>query len=322
MGKSKSKSKRKPIPLVRPLKSRKLARTITTQFHVLTHARSSLPPSATAALKEIDDKLEELGGRKSYQEASQLNTSVFSTSKWVVGRLGAMGILEGKVLEKGEGSLTASNTSSNTTSTAASTKKPKKLKRRPISVLEVGCINTQLQDASRKPGVRMSVRSIDLRSTSSQVEVADFNALPIEEEEERYDAIVCSMVINCVPTAVSRGEMLTRLRRFTRVGGVVFLMLPLMCVNRSKYLDKPGFTGMLEDLKFEVREVKETPKILFYTLIKKEGDVFIKPQWRKVKERKGGGGKKYTGNEFAVCFEEAAVEGGGEVKKRTNKEGG
>ncbi|GMI23864.1 hypothetical protein TrCOL_g4462 [Triparma columacea] len=304
MGKSKSKSKRKPIPLVRPLKSRKLARTITTQFHVLTHARSSLPPSATAELKEIDDKLEELGGRKSYQEASQLNTSVFSTSKWVVGRLGAMGILEGKVLEE------------------TSTKKPKKLKRRPISVLEVGCINTQLQDASRKPGVRMNVRSIDLRSTSSQVEVADFNALPIEEEEERYDAIVCSMVINCVPTAVSRGEMLTRLRRFTKVGGVVFLMLPLMCVNRSKYLDKPGFTGMLEDLKFEVREVKETPKILFYTLIKKEGDVFIKPQWRKVKERKGGGGKKYTGNEFAVCFEEAAVEGGGEVKKGTNNEGG
>ncbi|GMI05624.1 hypothetical protein TrRE_jg7044 [Triparma retinervis] len=294
--------RRKPIPLVRPLKSRKLARTITTQFHVLTHARSALPLTATQELKEIDDKLEELGGRKSYQEASQLNTSVFSTSKWVVGRLGAMGILEGKVVSE---------------ATSKATKKSKKPHRRPISVLEVGCINTQLQDASRKPGVRMSVRSIDLRSTSSLVEVADFNALPPSLESCRYDAIVCSMVINCVPTPAERGEMLLRLRNFTKIGGVVFLMLPLLCVNRSKYLDKPGFTAMLEDLKFEVREVKETPKILFYTLVKEEGEIVIKGKWRKVKERKGGGGgKKYTGNEFAVCFEE----GGEEVKKRKRQE--
>ncbi|KAL7445805.1 hypothetical protein ACHAXM_011376, partial [Skeletonema potamos] len=41
------------------------------------------------------DKISEIGGREEYQRASQLNTSLFSTSKWVLGVLGRWGWLDG-----------------------------------------------------------------------------------------------------------------------------------------------------------------------------------------------------------------------------------
>ena len=159
----------------------------------------------------------------------------------------------------------------------------------------------------------MNVRAIDLRTESSLIEVCDFNALSVSEESAKYDVIVCSMVINCVPTPERRGVMLRRLRNFTKVGGLVFLMLPLLCVTQSKYLTKDSFLNMLvKVLKFEIREVKETPKILFVVLVKREGG-FEAGGWGNFKVVNRG--KKFR-NEFAVCFEEEE-EGGGENRENT-----
>ena len=68
--------------------------------------------------------------------------------------------------------------------------------RRNLRLLEVGAINTQLLDAASKPGVRLSVRALDLRSTDPRIEAADFSALPVPEPPE-HDALMCSMVLNC-----------------------------------------------------------------------------------------------------------------------------
>ena len=99
-----AKKKRKSVvPLVPPpLKSRKLARKITTQFHKLNNALDNVDSSDKKAMKEIEESLEKIGGRAKYQEASQLSTRFFSTSKWVIGRMQALDVLRGVAVDDDE----------------------------------------------------------------------------------------------------------------------------------------------------------------------------------------------------------------------------
>ena len=75
-----------------------------------------------------------MGGVEAYQRASVFNTALHSTSRWVLRRMRANGMLNGPT-------------------------EP--------AVLEVGAINTQLLDA---PGVR--VRALDLHSSDPRIEQA------------------------------------------------------------------------------------------------------------------------------------------------------
>ncbi len=47
----------------------------------------------------------------------------------------------------------------------------------------------------------------------------------------RYDVIVVSMVINCVPTPQDRGRMLVMLKQMLEPGGLLFLTLPVSCLT-------------------------------------------------------------------------------------------
>ena len=99
-----TKRSRKPQPLAPPpqssaLRSRERARQVTTLFHKYTQERDAALARGTSnddeEVKKLNDKLAEIGGREEYQRASQLNTSLFSTSKWVMGTLGRWGWLDG-----------------------------------------------------------------------------------------------------------------------------------------------------------------------------------------------------------------------------------
>jgi len=76
-----------PPPTV--IKSRKKARVVTTLFHKYSQQRDeAVERGDTKAATELDRKIESMGGRKEYQRASQLNTSLHSTSRWVLSFLG------------------------------------------------------------------------------------------------------------------------------------------------------------------------------------------------------------------------------------------
>ena len=295
-----AKKARKPVPLVHVMKSRKVQRQVTTKFHQLTHKRAELlgqgKDEHAEEVKDIDAQIERMGGREKYQEASQLSTSIFSTTRWVLGRLGNLGILQGKLLQgklledNGSGGDSDNDNDSDNGNNA----------RVPIQVLEVGAINTQLIVASSKPGVRMTVRAIDLRSTSPEIESQDFNQLPVPSPPI-YDAIVCSMVINCVPTPEERGTMLKLLHAQLVPGGHCFLMLPLLCLNNSKFITKKIFVQMLRALGFEVSETKETPKIWFGVL-RKTGDSVAENALQKWLTVKTINKDKKFRNTFAVVF--------------------
>ena len=70
-----------------------------------------------------------------------------------------------------------------------------------LRVLEVGAINTELLHHPE-----LATRAIDLRSSAPGIEAVDFFSLPgggpfdaASGVSVPYDAVVCSMVINCVP---------------------------------------------------------------------------------------------------------------------------
>jgi hypothetical protein len=188
------KRSRRPQPLAPPpqssaLRSRKRARQVTTLFHKYTQerdkalARASLaagpgavcpgdgdgdgdggacaadtPPLAELReeVRKWDDKLSDIGGREEYQRASQLNTSLFSTSKWVLGVLGRWGWLDGLTVSSDDerGSLGDDYTSDISGTRRTKKGKREKSHRRDVRLLEVGAINTQLLDAAARTRIR------------------------------------------------------------------------------------------------------------------------------------------------------------------------
>uniref|UniRef100_H3GRM7 Probable methyltransferase BMT2 homolog n=1 Tax=Phytophthora ramorum TaxID=164328 RepID=H3GRM7_PHYRM len=238
----KSKKARKALHIAPPrMKSRRKARQVTTNFHRLTHELDRLKQQKPAApeqqqqqnerLSEINKQLEQLGGRQAYQDASILNTSFHRTSKWVF-----------QLLTRFE-------------------RRPK-AKQPPLRVLEVGAINTQLLSCPW-----LDVRAIDLNSRHERIEQRDFFSLKPTGE---FHVLVSSMVLNCVPGADKRGEMLRLYREHLKEGGLLFLMLPLLCLRHSQFMTYARFTKILEAVGFRVRETKDSPKVAFFCLERTE----------------------------------------------------
>lgn len=326
-----------PRPLVQPphsTMSRKRARVATTKFHKYTQelassvqrarqagcrvrddgvivdvVSSNLSPKQLALVEEVKqcaNNLEAMGGREEYQRASQLNTSLFSTSKWLMGLMGSWGWLEGLKVVDRDGSDS----------------------RRDVRILEIGAINTQLLDAAKKTRLRrnngdfnggiaakvervyrLNVRAIDIRSTDPRIEQSDFFALP--NPKDAYDAIVCSMVINCVTSPQDRGKMLTKIFNFLRPGGKCFLTLPRLCLHQSKTMTRAYFEEILtKGVGFEIMKeaTKDSPKIAFYVLSRPMNLSPVKcwsDNFGTVRPLKNG--KKFR-NSFTVILSQAEVE--------------
>lgn len=314
--------KRKPQPLAPPpqssaLRSRKRARQVTTLFHKYSQKKDEAIARAKAGGCDIDDNsneikptstsqhdlleevrkwdrmLAEIGGREEYQRASQMNTNLFSTSKWVLGVLGKWGWLDGLPDEY--------------ITNAPKKLQPKKRKAHPkrdIRLLEIGAINTQLLDAaartrfqkstqhevssSKQRVHRLDVHAIDIRSTDDRIQEIDFFDLPLPhvtsnegaQQRPAYDVLVNSMVINCVTAPEQRGKMLRLCYQQLRPGGVLFLTLPKLCLKQSRYMTCKYFEDILTDgVGFEIMDesTKDSPKLAFFVLKRPEIE---KKTWR------------------------------------------
>lgn len=54
-------------------------------------------------------------------------------------------------------------------------------------------------------------------------------------------------------------------------GGLLFLMVPLLCLRHSRFMTYDRFTQILEAVGFRVKETKDSPKVSFFCL-EKRGD--------------------------------------------------
>lgn len=225
------------VPTSQKVTSRKHARRLTTSYHDITHRLAS--SVSDAERERCRSELEEMGGVKAYQQASALNTALNSTSRWVARELRGGSPTKGAPLPR---------------------------------VLEVGAINTQLLDS---PGLR--VRAIDLHALEPRIEQVDFFALPHGGELDvstgvavAYDAVVCSMVLNCVPGERRRFEMLVRLRAQLKSGGRAFVTVPRSCLDHSFTLSEASFRDALAAVGLPHTEAASTPdsaKIAFFDCV-------------------------------------------------------
>lgn len=142
---------------------------------------------------------------------------------------------------------------------------------------QVGAINTSLLDCPW-----LEVTAIDLLARHERIRQQDFFSL---SKTLRFDAIVSSMVLNSVPSARFRGEMLRRFHGYLQQdSGHLFLMLPRSCLTHSRRLTLQGFKErVLPHFGFRVAKEHATPKVAFFVLQAVERV--------SKKEEAGGGGR-------------------------------
>lgn len=218
-----------------PVKSRRVAREVTSKFHTLLKELNKLENTTSESLPEdnrrsecdrLKSEIDKLGGANRYQQASQISTEYHKTGRIIA-----------KIIEK-------------------IGMKPSNKYR--LKVLEIGAINSQLQQFNW-----MEVRSIDLNSQHPSIEEVDFFDVRPEAE---YDVVVSSMVLNYVPQPQKRGEMLVRMVLQLKCQGCLCLALPVRCV-RSKLVGEDWFHKLLKALGLEdALPVNITPKLIFYVM--------------------------------------------------------
>ena len=170
-----------------------------------------------------------------------------------------------------------------------------------LRMLEVGSLS--IQNACSRVA-NLEVRRIDLRAQEPGIEEVDFMKLPIPgNHADLFDIVSLSLVLNFVPDPSGRGEMLKRVRSFLRPSQsstfpCLFLVLPLACLDNSRYLTEALLLEMMASLGFVVIQAKKTLK-LYYSLWRRNRDHASNTQAYKKRERKSGSSR----NNFAIVLE-------------------
>lgn len=248
----------------------KATRTLIRTHHRLQkqHA-AALRTGDNAKATELSKVIEDNGGLELYQAAS------------IKGQSAERGGDSSRVLvrwlkERGAFTRGQSARSDFTESNREITGNRKKKMKEPfqLKVLEVGALSP-LNAISSLPG--LNITCIDLHSQHPTIETQDFMERPIpNSDEEKFDIISLSLVLNYVPDAVARGEMLRRTCKFLRLGKqskeaeenstipALFLVLPAPCVMNSRYLTEEHLTLIMNTLGFVLMHNKLSAKLVYY----------------------------------------------------------
>lgn len=142
----------------------------------------------------------------------------------------------------------------------------------PLRLLEVGALS--LTNACSRSGI-FEVERIDLNSQAEGILQQDFMERPLpSSNKERFDIISLSLVLNYVPDAPGRGQMLLRTLQFLRTKDhagkraeflpSLFLVLPASCVTNSRYMDEPRMEAIMESLGYSMVNKKVSNKLVYY----------------------------------------------------------
>ncbi|KAK5798545.1 hypothetical protein VI817_004835 [Penicillium citrinum] len=169
-----------------------------------------------------------------------------------------------------------------------------------LRVLEVGALSTK-NACSRTSSLEVS--RIDLNSQEPGILKQDFMERPLPStDEEKFHLISLSLVLNYVPDATGRGEMLKRCVKFLTsqcpisLPPTLFLVLPVACVDNSRYLTEGRLLEILANLGFQLAQSKRTSKLI-YQLWNHTGATTLKKSFKK--EMLNPGHKR---NNFAIIL--------------------
>ncbi|CAI7628384.1 unnamed protein product [Penicillium manginii] len=217
--------------------SSKATRTLIRSHHQLLKARAQAERAGDEALKaSIDAQIHANGGLESYQTASKI----------------------GQSLERGGDSSKLLLDWIKPQLSTWTANLPK------LRVLEVGALSTK-NVISKTPS--LTVSRIDLNSQEPGILKQDFMERPLpaaDADEERFHLISLSLVLNYVPDATGRGEMLKRCVQFLATDcpislpPTLFLVLPVACVDNSRYVTEKRLLEILASLGFELAQIVES----------------------------------------------------------------
>ncbi|KAF2261046.1 hypothetical protein CC78DRAFT_561930 [Lojkania enalia] len=251
------------------MSSKQSRNTIRTHHTLHKQRAAALKKGDKTLVENIDKAIEQNGGLKAYQAASkqgQSKTRGGDSSKVLVSWLREAGVIN----------------------SSPSTVRERK-RNAPLRLLEIGALSSE-NEISKFPRI-IDVTRIDLNSQGSDIEKQDFMERPLpSSSNEAFDIISLSLVLNYVPDAAHRGEMLKRIARFLResperflresperflrespesnatILPALFLVLPLPCVQNSRYLDERLLLEIMENLGFCLTHCRNTPKLCHYLL--------------------------------------------------------
>lgn len=181
------------------------------------------------------------------------------------------------------------------------------LKKHPRRMLEVGALSAQ--NACSKSGCFV-VERIDLHSQGEGILQQDFMKRPRpKSDEERFDIISLSLVLNYEPDYRRRGDMLVQTLEFLREPESssdsdashfpsLFLVLPEPCVSNSRYLDDARLHAIMKSLGYEEIESKTTRRLVYYLWKRERETPRAIPDYRKKEIRPGP-----TRNNFAIVLQ-------------------
>ncbi|KZF21327.1 hypothetical protein L228DRAFT_212832 [Xylona heveae TC161] len=141
-----------------------------------------------------------------------------------------------------------------------------------MRLLEVGALSAN--NACSRSSL-FDVTRIDLHSQSAEILQQDFMKRPLpRNENEMFDIISLSLVLNYVPEAAGRGDMLRRTCQFLRPSSksadssapfpCLFLVVPAPCVTNSRYLNESKLSDVMGALGYTMIKKKISPKLAYY----------------------------------------------------------
>jgi 25S rRNA (adenine2142-N1)-methyltransferase len=259
-----------------PSLSSKATRSLIRSHHQLQKSHSQALTQGDGNLaKDLEIQIAAQGGLQSYQLASKAGQSVQrggDSSSVLVGWLKHVFSAVGESGEK-------------------------------LRVLEVGALSAR-NAISRV--LNCEVTRIDLNAQEKGILQQDFMERPLPViEGDKFHIVSLSLVLNYVPDATGRGDMLRRTTEFLcqpkismTYGRIpcVFLVLPAACVTNSRYLTEERLEEIVGSLGYDLVEKKISAKLIYY-LLHFDFDKMTKGTFKKVKFRPGG-----QRNNFAIIL--------------------
>lgn len=244
------KTRKKKIPVTNTNKASSSStptssRTVIRRFHVLLKKQGQLRNTSSAnaeALGEIEREIEELGGLAGYQRMSSIgqgNDRGGGSEKVLMQWLIDMGL---RKREEAKGKM---------------------------RLLEVGALKP---DNYRTCMSWIDTTPMDLRSRHPSIIEQDFLLMDEDENRSKWDIISLSLVVNFVPDPRDRGRMLCLAHSMLVTDGLLFLALPLPCVENSRYMTFDKLQSLMNVLGYtEVqRKWKKGGKMAYWLYRKSE----------------------------------------------------
>ncbi|KAG0258298.1 hypothetical protein BG011_003370 [Mortierella polycephala] len=198
-----------------------------------------------ARIAEIRQEMDDLGGLDMYQKASTLGQSKQrggDSSKWLV-----------PILERCHPQLN-------------------KKAGPPLRLLDIGALSPHNYI---KYSSWIRTTPIDLNPQDPLIIKMDFLEMPVPTgQEQQFDIVCLSLVVNFVGDPVQRGEILCHSARFLVPGsGILYLVLPLPCIQNSRYMDHELLVEMMASLGYSTLISHHFAKKLAYYAFKLDVDL-------------------------------------------------